>query len=403
MSYNLPEENLHLKPEHYRQRIGIDTLQITPQDKNGNVCCIVIVEHFSKFVGIYPAKGHSAEEMASACFLHFTRYGRFDEVYSDPGSDLTSSIIRYLYVWLGMKHKFSIVDRHESNGVEPTNKKILSLARCIIHDTRMKNQWSDDNIICLIQHQCNSMIHSETGYSAFELKFGSVDKKYMIMPDNNLLSDDAPILLQALNNNIKHIRDISYKWQQDLVRKRDNSKHTLNKYQPGDFVLFEYSVDNTRLAKLDAYFLGPYIVTSHIHNEVNVRNLITDAVSTFHCNRVKPFIGSFEKAKEAALRDADQYYIDKFIAYRGDPQVRSTMLFYVRFADQCMHWKPWSKDLFDTQQYEYYCNSLPELKPLVTMHKESLILKKIINQTPILSVSPGDVVYMDLRAIGAGL
>ena len=173
--------------------------------------------------------------------------------------------------------------------------------------------------------------------------------------------------------------------------------------RPGDFVLFEYSVDNSRLARLDAYFLGPYIVTSHIHNEVNVRNLITDAVSTFHCNRVKPFIGSFEKAKEAALRDADQYYIDKFIAYRGDPQVRSTMLFYVRFADQCMHWKLWSKDLFDTQQYENYCNSLPELKPLITMHKESLILKKIINQTPITSVSPGDIVYMDLRAIGAGL
>jgi hypothetical protein len=102
MNYTLPEENLHLKPEYYRQRIGIDTLQVTPVDKNGNICCIVIV----KFVGIYPAKGHSAIEMARACFIHFTRYGRFDEVYSDPGSDLTSEIIRYLYLWLGQKHKF---------------------------------------------------------------------------------------------------------------------------------------------------------------------------------------------------------------------------------------------------------------------------------------------------------
>jgi hypothetical protein len=247
------------------------------------------------------------------------------------------------------------------------------------------------------------MIHSETGFSAFELKFGSVDKKFMILPDDDLLSNNAPEMLQLLNDDIKCIRDISYKWQQDLIRKRDNSAHTLNKYQPGDFVLFEYSVDNTRLHKLDAKFLGPYVVTSHIHNEVSVRNLISDAVSIFHCTRVKPFIGSPTEAKEAALRDADQYYIDRFLAYKGDPEVRSSMIFYIRFADTCCHWKPWSKDLYDTLQYEEYCNSLPELRPLVVMHKEYLTLKKITNQTPIEGVEPGTFVYMDLRALGAGL
>jgi hypothetical protein len=68
------------------------------------------------------------------------------------------------------------------------------------------------------------------------------------------------------------------------------------------------------LNNLDTEFLGPYIVISHVHNEVSVRNLITGAVSTFHCTRVKPFIGTPEEAKEAALRDADQYYIDEFLA-----------------------------------------------------------------------------------------
>jgi hypothetical protein len=403
MKYNLPEEHLHLKPKHFRQRIGIDTLQVTPRDVNGNICCVVIVEHFSKFVGIYPAKDHSAIEMAKACFLHFTRYGRFEEVYSDPGSDLTSEIIRYLHVWLGQKHVFSLVDRHESNGVEPTNKKILSLARCLIHDERLIHKWSDDNIISLIQHQCNAMPHSETGFSAFELKFGTLDKPYMILPDDALLHVDAPDILHKLNDDIKNVRDISSQWQQNLVSKRDNSVHTLNKYQPGDFVLFEFSVDNVRVNKLDAKFLGPFLVISHVRNDVSVRNLVTDVVSTFHCNRVKPFIGSPEEAKEAALRDADQYYIDAFLAYRGDPQVRSSIMFYIRFADSCCHWKPWSKDLYDTQQYEIYCSSLPQLSPLIVMHKESLILKKQLNQTAITSVESGTIVYMDLRALGAGL
>ena len=131
--------------------------------------------------------------------------------------------------------------------------------------------------------------------------------------------------------------------------------------------------------------------------------MIDDAVRTFHCNRVKMFIGSFNDAKQAALRDADQYFIDKFLAYKGNPEVRNTMSFYVRFADTCCHWKNWSKDLYDTEQYELYCKSKPELTPLITLQKESLILKQIVNNKPITCVEPGNNVYMDLRALGAGL
>ena len=297
----------------------------------------------------------------------------------------------------------SLAERHQSNGVEPTNKKILGLARTLIHDERIAHKWSDDIVISLIQHHCNAMIHLETGFSAFELKFGSVDKEYMMLPDCEILDKNAPDVLQCLNNHLRDIREISYKWQQDLVQKRDNSNDTRNKYQPGDFVLFLYSVEGERVNKLDARFLGPYKVLKHVHNEVSVRNLVTDAVSTFHVSRIKPFFGTPEEAKEAALRDADQYYIDMFMAYKGNPLVRSSMIFYIRFADGCEHWMPWSKDLFETQQYELFCKLHPELSPLVYMHKESLTIQRVINRTPIESVEPGNSVYMDLRAIGAGL
>ena len=47
--------------------------------------------------------------------------------------------------------------------------------------------------------------------------------------------------------------------------------------------------------------------------------------------------------------------------------------------------------------------TLPELSPLVVMLKESLILNKLLNNTPITVISPDMSVYMDLRALGAGL
>ena len=403
--YVLPEEHLHLKPPHYRSRIGVDTLTITPVDKFGNCCIIITVEHFSKFVSLYPASSHSADKMAEALFIHYTRYGGFDELCSDPGSDLMSSTVTTLNQFLGQKHKVSLTDRHQSNGVEPTNKKFLSYLRAYVHDTRLAHQWSDPTILGLIQCALNSTVHSETGYPANELKFGSSDYPYMLLPDNDILSNTTSVLLTQLNDNLRTIRDISKSHQQALVAKRDNSlsvPSTLNKYQKGDFVLFLYSVEGHQLNKLDAKFLGPYEVISHVKNDVQVRNLVTDAISVYHVNRLKPFIGSHEQAKEAALRDTEQYYIDTFIAYRGDPLLRLTVEFYIKFADGCYHWKPWSQDLFDTMQYETFCSKISQLQPLVVRYKESVILMRDLNTRPILSIKPGDQVFLDLRAIGAG-
>ncbi len=42
----------HLKPPHQRTRIGVDRLTVTPADKEGNDTLIVIVEHFTKHVGV---------------------------------------------------------------------------------------------------------------------------------------------------------------------------------------------------------------------------------------------------------------------------------------------------------------------------------------------------------------
>jgi hypothetical protein len=131
-----------------------------------------------------------------------------------------------------------------------------------------------------------------------------------------------PGITGILFGNAHNLSAISYEYQQALVSKRDNSEHTLNKYQPGDYVVFLFSVDNERKNKLDTN-----LVLSHVRNEVSVRNLITDAISTFNCTRVKLFVGTSAEAKEAALRDADQYYIESFLAYKGNPEVRSTIIF----------------------------------------------------------------------------
>ena len=64
--YSVAEENRNLKHEHARSVLGIDTLTVTPKDSRGNYLLLVVVEHFTKFISLYPCSDHTAKTTALA-------------------------------------------------------------------------------------------------------------------------------------------------------------------------------------------------------------------------------------------------------------------------------------------------------------------------------------------------
>ena len=44
----------------------------------------------------------------------------------------------------------SLVDRHESNGVEGPNKQLLRHLRTLVYDTRIISRWTDPTILCMV-------------------------------------------------------------------------------------------------------------------------------------------------------------------------------------------------------------------------------------------------------------
>jgi RNase H-like domain found in reverse transcriptase len=401
MVLDIPPLVRHLKPPHMRSRIGVDTLTVTPRDKQGNYLIVVVVEHFSKFSTLYPAKDHSSNTMASCLFQHFCRFGLFDEIISDPGSDLTADVVIILNKWFGVSKLLSLVDRHESNGVEPTNKKILRHLRALIFDFRISQDWSDPSVLSLIEYFLNSAVHSETGISPLEAKFGSEDAEYYRLPQDLDPQATSSQLLLKLNDNLKTLRSSSLRYQQELLLKRTHSDSIPNYYQPGDFVLHLRSTDNFLPSKLSPKFLGPYIVESHLSNNVTCRNMITDAVSVFHVSRLKLFVGDKVSAYAAALRDNNQYEIASILAYRGDPLIRTSMQFEVSFTDNTILWKYWDLDLFATVPYENFCRSRSELFPLIFNLSTANAEISRIKSSPITLVKPGDTVFVDIRSWGS--
>ena len=110
-------------------------------------------------------------------------YGLVDEVVSDPGTHFINDAIALINKWLGIRDYVSLVDVHESCGVESTILEELQHLRAIINDKRLRQEWSAPENASMTESALNDRVNSETGKSAFELTFGSADAKYFSLLD----------------------------------------------------------------------------------------------------------------------------------------------------------------------------------------------------------------------------
>ena len=172
-----------------------------------------------------------------------------------------------------------------------------------------------------------------------------------------------------------------------------------NRYQPGDFILYNYPKGQPKPTKLSSPQLGPYEVIKHVKNEVEARHLCIGTVRTFHVDDVQLFIGDRDAAFRVSLTDADQHQIERFCAYIGDPSKRHTCEFEVEFRDGSKLWLPWSKDIYDTTYYEAFCREKRELFPLLFTVAEAKRQIAVVRSQEISTVAPGDEVYVSLQAI----
>ena len=75
-------------------------------------------------------------------------------VISDKGPDLKSTLFEELVKLMGMRHVFSITDKH-SNGTERINKEVLRHLRAMVYDARVPDIFSDKTKIPSVQYVMN--------------------------------------------------------------------------------------------------------------------------------------------------------------------------------------------------------------------------------------------------------
>ena len=281
----LPEEYRTLKPQQYRRVIGVDHVTVTPTDKYGNTCVILIVEHYSHFPRSYAAKDYSAETVATTLLDHVSTFGLFDQLASDPGASFMSEVVRLLNDYLGIHHKVSLVGRHESNGCEGSGKQFLRHLRTLVMDEQLKDRWSDPKVLPLVNFFLASFPTSETGgLTPFQLKYGSQDAGYFKLPTGLSPGQESSEYLRRLDADIQHIRRVSTELQEAIVRERLDGENTIPRYVRGDLVLWdprETPCDHLP-SKLDSNYVGPFEVISQTKNDVKCRHVVLQHEPILH-------------------------------------------------------------------------------------------------------------------------
>ena len=319
-------------------------------------------------------------------------------VISDLGSDLNSKLFAELVKLMGMRHTFSIADRH-ANGSERTIKEVVRHLRAIAYDSRIEDVFDDPLIIPSVQYTLNTHLSSETSYSPFELTFGTQDVLYTdLLKGVNEFSPQQK-LLQRLVDNITKIRAVSTDYQRALDQERIGSQDLAkqNKYREGDYVMLDTGPKPT--PKMSSRHKGPYRVIAQVKNDVQVRNLITDAIHVYSVHDLEPFYGDAKSAFDAACHDDKQYVMKRVISYAGNSARRTEMSFTCEYEDGTIAEITWTRDILCEAFYDF-CKTKPYLYHLTLDTKDAAKFIAGRNREDIRNVKPGDVVYVDIRFFG---
>jgi hypothetical protein len=130
-----------------------------------------------------------------------------------------------------------------------------------------------------VQYILNSHRIAETNFSPFELTFGTIDANYQELFKDAKGIPPTHKYLKRLDTNLVILKEASTTFQQrslDKERGVNAEPEKQNLFVKGDLILFDSGSKPN--PKMSSRHKGPYRVIDHTKNDVQVRNLVTDAI-----------------------------------------------------------------------------------------------------------------------------
>lgn len=178
------------------QRIAMDFAGPYERTKDGNKYFIVIVDHFSRYLKVFPVREATMEKAIGALQKVIYEEGTPEEVLTDRGTHFTGEKFEAFLRQNNIKHLKTTAYHPQCDGLaERQIRTLKDLVRCSILgkiDGTSKSWDTELNEVC---RRMNQTIHRSTGFTPFSLargrtgKFAEIDWLPVSIPSRQINSD----------------------------------------------------------------------------------------------------------------------------------------------------------------------------------------------------------------------
>ncbi len=304
---------------------------------------------------------------------HIGIFGCPSQIVSDRGTHFTASIIKELILLLGNQHVLTLAaSKQENAAVENANKRAQEFLRTMLFDNRIIPRWSD--VLPLVQRIMMAEPNEVIGVSPAQLLFGNAIQldRGIFLPQLPADGVETEVALSDWADRMFAAQKILLDTAQRLQRQRDLAhmeqvNGVPTRFDIGTYVLVSYNPQKMQgrpPTKFHPRLKGPYMVANIQGDKYACRNLVTDDIEDFHVTRLREFRYDqrFVDPRDIALRDNDEYYVEKILGHSGIPTKLKTLQFHVKWRGYdaaSKTWEPW-KNLRET---EVIANGMQKLIP----------------------------------------
>ena len=304
---------------------------------------LVICDDLSRKVELIPTDRATMEVAVDSLLWWRARYGfpRDMVIMTDNGSHFTGKLVKELSENLAFAHRFSVAYSPWTNGsAESVNVIILKALKALVSQYKIRNKdW--ECLTPLIQCHLNHRRSAATGLTPNETFMGKKDEPDLISPklecrcsqeqypivlNNQLLYPTDPekvktfshMLGDELKNLWERVYNVKERIRSDHLRRYEKRlRPAIIQYQPGEFVLVSTKGVAKHRAKTKLTWIGPFIITEVIGNNVYKVENPSGEERIVHAARVKWYDGKaftlIEEINDQFLFDRGEFYLDKVV------------------------------------------------------------------------------------------
>ena len=268
------------------EMVAVDVLKV-PTSIKGNQYLLVVQDYFSKWPFAFPMQDQKAETIVQILRDNiFTVTGPPQKLHSDQGRNFESHIMADLCKAFGVKKSRTTPYHPMGDGlVEHMNRSLLTLLRTYVEGESL---WEEHLQLLLFIYRTTR--HSSTGFSPYEILFGSNPHSSQIPVMQSFFYLEPSNFCENLKAKLAQLRELvdanlvhSASQQQRFYR----SNQTPVPLACGQQVL----LDNPSAGKLDPRWSGPWIV-KELRGPSSLLLLKGGSEKLVHMNRVRPLLTS---------------------------------------------------------------------------------------------------------------